>query len=90
MTYTDEAAMAEIRRIVATEIGTLREVKTTDRLVQELGLDSMTLITLAVALEDHFRILLSDEAAMRIETVGELARCVAERANAAHGIKEAS
>lgn len=74
-----ESVLTEIRQIVERELEIARDVSPTDRLVQDLGLDSMTLITLAVALEDRFQILLSDEEATRIETVGELARCIVSR-----------
>ena len=74
-----ESVLTEIRQIVERELEIARDVSPTDRLVQDLGLDSMTLITLAVALEDRFQILLSDEEATRIETVGELARCIVAR-----------
>ena len=46
------------------------------RLVEDLRLDSLGLLTLAVEVEDHFRVCLSadDEAAIR--TVGDLERLV--------------
>jgi acyl carrier protein len=71
--------LLEIRRVVASELALPREIQPTDRLVDDLGLDSMTLTTLAVALEDRFQIILTDEEAARVQTVGELARCVAAR-----------
>ena len=89
MTVSEDFALAEIGRIALREIGIKRSVQPGDRLVHDLGLDSMTLLTLAVALEDRFQIVLSDEEATRIETVGELARCVASRANGA-ALEEAS
>jgi acyl carrier protein len=76
---SEQDVLIEIRQIVERELEMARDVNPTDRLVQDLGLDSMTLITLAVALEDRFQILLSDEEATRIETVGELARCIVAR-----------
>jgi acyl carrier protein len=69
----------EIGRVVAGELAMARPVHPADRLIEDLGLDSLTLTTLAVALEDRFQVLLSDDAATRIRTVGELARLVAER-----------
>ena len=83
MSHSEESVLAEIRQIVERELELTRQVKPTDRLVLDLGLDSMTLITLAVALEDRFQILLSDEEATRVETVGELARCIVARVGAA-------
>jgi acyl carrier protein len=71
--------LTEIGRVVASELAMSRPVQPEDRLIEDLGLDSMTLTTLAVSLEDRFQVLLSDDAATRIRTVGELARLVAER-----------
>jgi acyl carrier protein len=71
--------LLEIRRVVERELELKREVQPTDRLVEDLGLDSMTLTTLAVALEDRFQIILSDDEATRIRTVAELTSCVVAR-----------
>jgi acyl carrier protein len=69
--------LLEIRYIVARELGLENDVKPSDRLVDDLGLDSLTMTTLAIALEDHFQVILSDE--HDIQTVGDLARRVAAR-----------
>jgi acyl carrier protein len=79
MLVTEALVLLEIRRVVERELALPTEVKTTDRLVDDLGLDSLTLTTLAVELEDRFQILLSDDAAARIQTVGELVRMVVDR-----------
>ncbi|MBC7541158.1 MAG: acyl carrier protein [Candidatus Sericytochromatia bacterium] len=79
MTAAEDEIVAEIRRVVESELAMPLDVRPTDRLIEDLGLDSLTLTTLAVALEDRFEVILSDEAATRIQTVGELAACVAER-----------
>ena len=83
MIVSEALVMVEIRRVVESELSLPRAIKPGDRLVDDLGLDSLTLTTLAVELEDRFQIILSDEEALRIQTVGELARCVAARAGAA-------
>jgi acyl carrier protein len=75
--------LVEIRRVVERETALPREVRDSDRLVDDLGLDSLTLTTLAVELEDRFQIFLSDEEATRVETVGELVRLVVARTAAA-------
>ena len=80
MIATESEILQEIRRVVEGELDWPHEIRPTDRLVEDLGLDSLTLTSLAVALEDRFQVILSDEAAIRIETVGELAQCVAMRA----------
>jgi acyl carrier protein len=79
MTISETLVLLEIRRVVADEIALERQVEPSDRLVEDLGLDSMTLTTLAVALEDRFHVILTDDQATRIRTVGELVRCVVDR-----------
>ena len=49
------------------------------RLVEDLELDSIRLLTLATAVEDHFRIMLDEEDEMAIETVGDLVNLVARK-----------
>jgi acyl carrier protein len=74
--------LVEIRRIVERETALPREVRDSDRLIEDLGLDSLTLTTLAVELEDRFQIFLSDEEATRVATVGELVKLVVARSAA--------
>ena len=47
------------------------------RLVEDLELDSLKMLTLALEVENHFRVCLDQE--MAIETVGDLVDAVAER-----------
>jgi acyl carrier protein len=79
---SEASVLEEICKIAARDLDVSREMRQSDRLRDDLGLDSLTMLTLAVALEDHFQVILSDETATRIETVGELARCISERAQA--------
>jgi acyl carrier protein len=80
---SEALVMVEIRRVVERELSSPRAIQPHDRLVDDLGLDSLTLTTLAVELEDRFQVILSDEEAARLKTVEELARCVASRVGAA-------
>ncbi|RYE93409.1 MAG: acyl carrier protein [Myxococcales bacterium] len=50
------------------------------RLLDDLHLDSLELTVLAVGLEDHFRVKLSEHDTLGIVTVADLARLVARRA----------
>ena len=54
------------------------------RLAEDLGLDSVGLLTLAVEVEDHFRVCLDADEEAAIRTVGDLERVLLgklERAN---------
>lgn len=71
--------LAEIARVVRDELGVARAVSPGDDLVTDLQLDSVGLLTLAVALEDRFRVALSEEDAASVRTVADLAALVAKR-----------
>lgn len=49
------------------------------RLVEDLALDSLRLMTLAMEVEDHFRICLDEDDEEAIETVGDLASIIARK-----------
>ncbi len=74
-----EAALAEIRRVAAEELEIARPVSPGDELRSDLRLDSIGAVVLAVALEDRFRVRLSDSDAAAVVTVGDLAALVARR-----------
>lgn len=61
-----EIARRELRR---EDDGELREEQ---RLVEDLRLDSIELLTLATAVEDHFRVRLDEDDESSLETVGDL------------------
>lgn len=67
-----ERVLAAIRRIAREELEWEGEVHPGMDLVEDLGLDSLRLLTLAVEIENHFEICLeeADEAAIR--TVSDL------------------
>jgi len=70
------ATVAEIARIHLTWSGTLRPEM---RLVEDLRLDSLSRLTLAIEIEDHFRIRLDDEDESGIETVADLVAAIRSR-----------
>jgi acyl carrier protein len=71
--------MDAIRSILSEQLEVRRPVAPGDRLADCYELDSVGLITLAVGLEDLFRVQLSEADAPRLETFGDLARLVAHR-----------
>jgi len=77
VSWTD--VLAEIRAIAAAQLDLAREVQPDDDLTRDLELDSLTLATLAVALEDRFNIVLAEEDAARVQTIADLCGLVARR-----------
>ena len=69
--------MREIRELAATAVASDREVAPDDDLVEALALDSLTRVSLIVAIEDRFQVALPDDALMRVRTLAELSRLVA-------------
>lgn len=67
-----EAIAAEAR----TRLGFNERLTPELRLVEDLQLDSLRLLTLAMALEDRFRIALDEEEEAAIATVGDLVALV--------------
>lgn len=65
-----------IRVIAAEELGIDGPVHETSDLYRDLALDSVSLLTLIVALEDRCLVTLSDEASLGLRTVGDLAALV--------------
>jgi acyl carrier protein len=76
MREAELAVLEQIRRIAREELGIEREPAPDDELVRDLGLDSVTLIQLAVAVEDHFRVALLDPDATRARTVRDVVALV--------------
>ena len=80
--------LAEIRRILATELQFARPVELDHELAGDLELDSVGAIVLAVGLEDRFRVRLSEADAGAAATVRDLVAVVERRlseAATAHG-----
>ena len=80
----NEAEVLEtIRSIARAELELERPVQPQDDLLADLGLDSLGLTVLAVGLENRFRVKLSQEDAVGLRTVADLARLVVRRSEAA-------
>lgn len=72
-------ALDVITRLADAEFGR-SDLAPDARLLDDLHLDSLELTVLAVGLEDHFRVKLSEHDTLGIVTVADLARLVARRA----------
>lgn len=71
--------LAEIRRIFTQEMGRTSPVLTSHRLAADLQLDSVSLLTLVVGLENRFQVILDEGDTEGVSTVGDLVGLVARR-----------
>ncbi|HEY3830132.1 MAG TPA: phosphopantetheine-binding protein [Solirubrobacteraceae bacterium] len=86
MTVSPEARIRDTLRSLLVQMSPkdIQSVSADDRLVEDLGYDSLTLIELAVAIEDRFDLpAISEEEAMRIRTVGDLEQFIANSSGSA-------
>ena len=74
----EEQILAGIRDVARVHLRREGPLDTQARLVEDLGLDSLQLLTLAVEIENRFQICLDEEAEARIRTVGDLVRAVGD------------
>jgi acyl carrier protein len=79
VTEREREVLAEINRVLATELESKTPVTSNEALGACEALDSLGLITLAVGLEDRFRIKLSEEDAPGLATFRDVIRLVNRR-----------
>jgi acyl carrier protein len=72
----DQEVLDEIQRIVREELELPAAVSAPAHLTRDIGLDSLGLLTLAVGLENRFRVRLDEQDATWVNTAGDLARLV--------------
>jgi acyl carrier protein len=75
----EDQVLGEIRRVFATDLEREEPVELTHELLRELHVDSMAAIVLAVALEDRFRVKLTEEDTLGVVTVLDLVTRVSAR-----------
>lgn len=68
-----------INRLARNKLSLERDLHPDLRLSEDLGLDSIQLLTLATEVEDHFRIRLDEADEISIETVGDLIAVVEQK-----------
>jgi len=71
-----DALFEEIERLASTRLEIETPVRSSARLAEDLGLDSLQRMTLAVEIENHFRICLDPEDEAGIETLADLVSIV--------------
>lgn len=64
--------LAEIERLAREKVGWRGRLERSMRLVEDLQLDSIRNLTLAIEIENHFRIAIGQEDEGDLETVGDL------------------
>jgi len=79
VTAREAAVAAEIRRLAREELRLEVEPGDDEEVLAE-RLDSLALLSLVVAVEDRFRVILTEEDASRVRSLSDLARLVAARA----------
>lgn len=77
MTHTE--IVAGIAEVARRHLGWRGEIDESQRLIEDLGLDSIRLLVLAAEVENRFRVALSPADDARIRTVGDLARVLEQR-----------
>lgn len=73
-----------LRRLAADTLEVDRDLEPSSRLVEDLGLDSIRLLTLAVAVEDHFGICLDADDEAALVTVADLLAVVERKQHDGH------
>lgn len=79
MAELDVRVLEEICRIARTDLDYAGEVSLTQRLQEDLHLDSMAMIVVAAGLENAFRVKLEEQDAGAIATVADLVKLVVQR-----------
>lgn len=79
----DDEILAGIRAVAREHLGHAGELAPRMRLVEDLELDSIRLLTLAVEVENRFRVRLDEADEAAIETVGDLVAAVRRKLAAA-------
>jgi acyl carrier protein len=69
---TDESILSGIAEVARTHLGWEGALTPDLRLIEDLRLDSIRLLTLAAEVENRFRVLLDEADEAGIETVGDL------------------
>ncbi len=83
MTSREREIAAEIRRVAREQLGPDFDVADETPLVSHL--DSLALLSLVVAVEDRFRVHVTEEDAATASSLADLARVVARRLDAEPG-----
>ena len=76
---TPEEILKDIATLAREKVGFMGELQPELRLVEDLKLDSLNLLTLATEVEDHFEICLDEDDEATLVTVGDLVALVEKK-----------
>jgi acyl carrier protein len=76
---TSDLILAEIHAVLAAELSLARPIALEHRLSEDLGVDSLVAMVMAVHLEDKFQIKLDEQDAPSLHTVGDVVALVRRR-----------
>jgi len=85
---TDEEILAEVAAVARQHLAWGGSLDRECRLVEDLELDSLGSLTLAIEVENHFRICLDPESEAQIVTVGNLVDTIRRKLEQAHANPE--
>ena len=75
---TEEEILTRVRAVLAERCGVHAELSANTRLAEDLGLDSIGLLTLALELENHYQLQLGDDPANPPRSVGDVVSLIAK------------
>lgn len=73
---SDQEILQGIAAVAREHLGWQGELRLDQRLVEDLSLDSLKLLTLAVEVENHFRVCLDPERDRELETLADLVQAI--------------
>ncbi len=73
-----DVTIGDIERLVAEELGR-KKVSPEDRLIEDLGADSLEVVSIIAAVEERYRIRIEEAELPDLSTVAELYACVRSR-----------
>lgn len=79
MNHTPEEILEAIGQVLRTHCNITKEVTLDARLAEDLGLDSVGLLTMAVEVENHFQTVLGEEPENPPRTVRDVVSLVTQR-----------
>ncbi len=70
-------AIDKIRKLLAAQLNISEDkIKADSKLVEDLGADSLDMVEMLMTLEDQFGVTISDEEALKIKTVADIAKFI--------------